>query len=63
MRRYIYDETKITALVMLVNKIEVKGIEQAKILVSITNILDDGIEENEKEAENEKAVENEKAEE
>lgn len=64
MKRYVFNETQIRAVILLLNKIEIKGIEQAKIMVSITNVLDNGAEEDVEDEEkvNEEKVNEEKAE-
>lgn len=41
MKKYVYSETQITSMILLLNSLELKGMEQAKILAAVANVIDD----------------------
>lgn len=40
MKLYCYSENQIKTMVLLLNSIEIKGMEQAKIMASVASIID-----------------------
>lgn len=41
MKLYCYEENQIKSMVFLLNSIEIKGMEQAKVMASVAAIIDD----------------------